>query len=84
MKEDDCDAQRAYEAYKEEEYAVTPLGGLAPIGDLVADHFLRDIPAHEKTGEESAQRQKDVGSERVAEVQQSLPHDGELGKHAIR
>ena len=83
MKENDSDAQRAYETHEEDEYTVTPLGGLTPVGDLVAHYFPRDIPSDEKTGEEGAQGQQDIGSERIAEVQQSLSHDGEMGKHAI-
>ena len=83
MKEDESDAQRAYKTYEEDEYTVTPLGGLTPVGDLVAHYFPRNIPPNEKTGEEGAQRQQDVGSERIAEVQKSLSHDSEMVKYAI-
>ena len=70
MQEHGEDAHGRDEADGEEPNGIETAPHSAPIGKLVLDNTLRHHPANEDAGEERAERQKDIGGQIVAALQE--------------
>ena len=70
MKEYQHDGDGTDIAHRKQVGIEEPMVELSIVGKLSMHYLLRDIPAHEHTGEEATQRQHIVGRQHVAEVHQ--------------
>lgn len=52
----------------------------APVGQFISDHRLGHYPPHENAGEEGAGNEKDIGSEKITEVEEALAEHREVDR----
>ena len=70
MKEYCQDTQRANDAHKEVVDSEETTTQCAPVGELILDKFLRNIPANEQACEESADRKEYLSGHEVEYIEE--------------
>ena len=70
MEEDGKNGDGAKPAHKQEVNPEPPAADGSPIGKLVKEKLLRQIPSHKKTGQESAYGQENLSGHEVEQVEE--------------
>ena len=79
VEEDGSDGDRTDEADEEEEDGEKAGAGPdgAPVGELVANEFLRHKPPKEQAGEEAAYGQEDLTGDEVEDIEKGTSEEGD-------